>query len=294
MLIRQAILQDVAAITDIYCSTQNCAELSIYERWQQGGAWMSVETCAVWIAHLLRSQEGIPIVAEVNGQVVGAAEVYVWEEPEPYGYHINISSICVHQANQRQGVGTALIQYVIQMAEAINVQRLTVAYPDPIGFFEALGFKPYIPRYMVEFAAQEGRVFYKAKLVEDDAPALINNWFMPMGRFQSARQEWERMRWSLWNCVPELVEAEYKRLFIELTGQPGILHLQESKHDPATVTARLWTKNPMSGHMLSAVRDRAARLGYRNITTLVEDPVLTLLGEVESDAQYLFARNVDQ
>src|SRR5215207_8880739 len=127
VIVRQAVLGDTAAITALYRSNvpqwinreRQAVEyesLTIHERWQHGGPWLSLETCAVWMAHLLQKNEGIPLVAEQDGAVVGQAEVFIGQEPEPFGHHINISTIAVHRECHQQGIGTALVKYILQMA----------------------------------------------------------------------------------------------------------------------------------------------------------------------------------
>jgi hypothetical protein len=49
--------------------------LTLYQRWLHGGAWMSLETGAVFLNHLLLGA-GIPLVAVNDGAVAAYAEVY--------------------------------------------------------------------------------------------------------------------------------------------------------------------------------------------------------------------------
>ena len=75
--VRQAGLDDTGAISAFFArkfpsgsaSTQQgqvedvpYEALTIYERWLHGGPWMSVETCAILLNHLLLGA-GIPLVA---------------------------------------------------------------------------------------------------------------------------------------------------------------------------------------------------------------------------------------
>lgn len=305
--VRQALLGDAVGISRLYCALvpqwtrraedgtavqADYAELSLYERWQHGGPWLTVETCAVWLGHLLVGAEGIPIVAERDGEIVGQAEVFVSREAPPYGYHLNISTLCVHPDSQRQGVGTALINYIEQMAGALGCTQITAAYPNPAEFYDRLGFSRLVSRMRVRMPAEEGRVFYRAKEMTDDRPAQVGDWMMPLGRFQNSREEWERMYWMLWNGVPELVEARWHRLVIDLTGQPTILHLHQYDDDPSGVTARAWTKFPLSMHVVSAIKDRAARLGYEWIMTLVSVEDRALLPDATDDGilQWVYAK----
>ncbi|HLA44207.1 MAG TPA: GNAT family N-acetyltransferase [Aggregatilineales bacterium] len=297
MNVRQALLDDISDITEIYRSHINewqrfapdgtlipadYNELTLFERWQHGGAWLSAETCAIWTGYLLQSTEGIPLVCEVDGVVLGHAEVFIGQEAEPYGHHINIATLCVRKDVGQQGIGTALVRYVEDMARVLKCQQVTVSNPQPPQFYERNGFSPAVTRYHVRLPAHEGRVFYKARDLAVLDPAQIHGWYMPLGRYQNARQEWERMRWDLWNGVPQLVETDWHRLFIELTGQPGILHLHQHRGEPLTVTARLWTKNAVSTLILSAVKDRAARLGYTTIETVIDSDNRSLLPDAEA------------
>ena len=54
--------------------------------------------CAVHLANLLRGADGIPLVAEVGGQVGAEVEVHIGRESEPFGHHINIARLIVDPA----------------------------------------------------------------------------------------------------------------------------------------------------------------------------------------------------
>ena len=86
LVIRRGELKDVAGIVDVHCSeldgtwysfkggvreeVEGPTSLSLYERWLNGGSWMSPELCAVYINNLLLEGH-IPLVAEQNGLIVG-------------------------------------------------------------------------------------------------------------------------------------------------------------------------------------------------------------------------------
>lgn len=308
MQVRQALLGDAPAITDIHCSrvvdwqrlmpdgtrtSVDYAALSLYERWQHGGPWLSVETCSVWLGHLLQGTEGFPLVVESDGQVVGQAEVFLATEAE-YGKHLNISTLSVHQQALDTGVENALLDYIHQMAEVLHCTQVTVAYPHDTAFYEEYSYQQHTGRVMVKIPVHEGRVFYKAKDLPSTDPHQIENWYMALGRFQNAREEWERMHWKIWNGVPELVQSKWHSISVDLTGQPCILHLHQHDDNPEVATARVWTKFEFSTHVLSAVRDRAYRLGYRAIVTVVDEDLRPLLLEAEDQGtvQWLYTKRV--
>jgi GNAT superfamily N-acetyltransferase len=244
------------------------------------------------MGHLLQENEGIPLVAERDGQIIGHAEVFIGKEAPPYGYHLNISTLCVQEDFQRQGVGRALVDYIQEMAQVLACERLTVAYPQPLAFWEALGYQPFMGRQQVKLTAQEGRVFYKAHPLVSSDPKQIQGWYMVLGRYQNAREEWERMRWNIWAGVPPLVEARWHNLAVELTGQPCLAQLHQRDEDRLGVEARIWTKYQMSHHVISAIRDRAARLEYQHVYTVADQPTLALMteGEMLGPLQWVYAK----
>lgn len=297
LLVRQASLSDTYVITDIHCSNveggvftrQNAdgtrtpipyEKLSLFERYMNGGPWMSVETCAVWLAYLLRYGDEIPLVAEVEGLVVGELEVSISHEPAPYGNHLHITTLQVHaEAPDREAIADALIGYVKQMASVMRFQQVTVATPSEL--FAAHDFKPIVTRRRIIIPAKEGRVVYKATHLADSNPAQIKGWHMPFGRYHNARHEWQHVWPGFWNSVPELVEPETHRYRMELAGQVGICLFKQDRYIPDRAEVYLWSERPLSSHMVSAVRDRAARQNYKELSIFVDDATRSM---IESEA----------
>jgi hypothetical protein len=84
-------------------------DLTLYERWQEGGAQLSVETCAVHLNHLLTGV-GTPLVAERNGEVAGYAELYESFEPQPFGHHLHIGKL----TTTNMPAAEALLRYITE------------------------------------------------------------------------------------------------------------------------------------------------------------------------------------
>ena len=313
MRVRQALLADVYAITDCYCSNVEGGvftrrnsdgtrtvmpyqELGLAERYMNGGAWMSVETCAVWLAHLLRHDDCIPLVVEADGVVVGEAEAVIGHEPAPYGKHIHITSLCIHAEAQRQGYGSALVNYIKQMASVTHAERVTVNFSPAANEFLTLhGFRPLNARRQIVIPARQGRVFYKATDITEFNPTRIKTWAMPIGRYHNARHEWDKMLPGFWNGIPELVEPKIHRLEIAITNQNGLVWLEEDRYVAGRANVALWTERPITAHMVSAIRDRAAQLGYQELSMYVDDATFALT-ETEAtdvrDAQVLLAHRL--
>ncbi len=307
--VRQATLADAASITALHNLNVDSwtrrrlngedvpvdyGDLTLFERWQNGGPWASVEMCAVHLANLLRGSDGIPLIAEIEGKVGAEAEVFIGHEPEPFGHHINVSKLVVHPEFDHVGLGSALLTYILQIGEAIRCKRVTVADGEAdAALYEHHRFTRSHIGQRLAITTQGGRVFYKASDLKTFDPAQITGWHMPLGRCQNAREEWDRMPPGFWNSVPEIVEIESARLHITVTGQEAYALMQQDRDDPTQVHAFVWTKRPVNSLLIMALRDWATRQDYTTLVTFAWDYVLPLL-EVDlaeqGETQYLYSR----
>ncbi|MBN1678886.1 MAG: GNAT family N-acetyltransferase [Anaerolineae bacterium] len=306
--VRQADLADAASITAIHNAAvetwtrrdfdgdvipADYDELSLFERWCVGGVWASVEMGAVHLANLLRGSDRIPLVATINGVIRAEAEIAISHEPEPFGHHVNLSRLAVHPDDVSVGLGTALLTYIHQIGEAIRARRITAADGGPnADLFEHHGFRRVHSGQRLIIPAEEGRVFYKASELTTFDPGQITGWHMPLGRYQNAREEWDRMQPGLWNCVPLLVEPEKARLHITLTGQEVFAFMEQDRDDPAQVHAFVWSRRPLNALVIMALRDWAAQHDYKTIAAFAWDYVIPILEiDTQSDGytQHLYA-----
>jgi GNAT superfamily N-acetyltransferase len=119
--------------------------LTIYERWLHGGPWMSVETAAIHLSHLLRGA-GIPLVVESAGQVVAYAEAYHGVEPAPFGDHLHLAHLVVRSDHAQDGLEDALLADLMEQARLYKCQRLTAncvgSDPEATARYERHGMKP--------------------------------------------------------------------------------------------------------------------------------------------------------
>ncbi|MBN1202503.1 MAG: GNAT family N-acetyltransferase [Anaerolineae bacterium] len=309
--VRQATLADAASITALQIANidtwtrrdingedapADYKDLMLFERWQNAGPWASLEMCAVHLANLLRGSDGIPLVAEVEGQVGAEAEVFIGHEQEPFGHHINLSRLVVHPDYDGIGLGSALITYVHQIGEAIRCKRATVAHGDlDAALYEHHGYRrAHVgQRYVV--TAQGGRVFYKAGELTQFDPSLISGWHMPLGRYQNARQEWDRVPPGFWNSVPQIVEPEVARLHITITGQEAYALMQQDRSELTRLHVYLWTRRPFNNLLMVVLRDWAARNDYESLAVFVWDYMLPQIEvEMQPDGytQHLYVREL--
>jgi hypothetical protein len=195
--------------------------------------------------------------------------------------------LAVHPGYDGVGLGSALLTYIQQIAEALRCKRVTVSDADlDAALYEHHRFHRAHVGQRLFIKAQEGRVFYKASELTTFDPRQIDGWHMPLGRYQNARQEWDRMSPGFWNSVPEIVEPEVARLHITVTGQEAYTLMQQDRYNPAQVHVFLWTKRPINSLLMVALRDWAARHNYETLITFAWDYVLPMLEIDVTPADY--------
>ncbi len=311
--VRQAGLDDTPAISALFRSRIGVWQrltgegqvedvpyeaLSIYEHWLHGGPWMSVETGAIQLNHLLLGA-GIPVVAELDGQVCAYAEAYHGIEPAPFGDHLHLGQLVVHQDCRGAGLEQALMSDLLEQAHSLKCARFTANVvandAETVAFYTQYNLQPIARILRSSLAAKTGQVFYRAVEHPNSDPGQIKEWFMPVGRLGSARQQWESLWPPLWNAIPEIRERHTHRLHFSAAGQEAFLCCQQQLYAPRGADIYCWSPKPLSGQLLTAIRDWLHREGYRTLMMAVTEDTLKTLGpEAEADGycQDVFAVEV--
>jgi hypothetical protein len=298
MSIRQPILDDTRAISALFQAKierwQRIDErghvedlpyeaLTLYERWLHGGAWMSIETGAIWLSHLLRGA-GLCLVLEDEG-VMGYAEAYPGNEPEPYGYHLHIE----HLRASSDTIRHDLMQYLIEQAGGIGrISAATTAYDNEgIKFYQHYGFSEIMRVRQVNLAAQSGNVgFYKVTEHSNSSASQIEEWLMPIGRLQSARLHWEHLWSNLWHAIPEITARKTYRLRFNAAGQDAFVCVQQQLYNPRAADIYCWTPKALSGQLVAAIRDWSYKVGYRSLSLVVNEKIAKVLGSDLEETVY--------
>jgi ribosomal protein S18 acetylase RimI-like enzyme len=300
--VREATLDDTQAVSALFRSRiaawqrmnpQGQVEdvpydaLTIYERWLHGGPWMSVETAALHLSHLVRGA-GMPIVAEIDGAVQAYAEVYHGVEPEPFGEHLHLGQLAVHAGYRAEGLEDAMLDDLLERTRTSHCHRLTAncIASDQIAqeLYTRHGLMPLtrIKRYTIP--AKSGQGFYKSVEHLNANASQITDWFMPVGRLGSARQQWETLWPRTWNAIPEVRERRIHRLHFSASGQEALMCCQQQLYAPRNADLYLWSPKPLTPQLLTAVRDWTHREGYRTLVMAVTDETAKVLGaEAEPD-----------
>ncbi|GIL12977.1 MAG: hypothetical protein BroJett038_16970 [Chloroflexota bacterium] len=300
LTVRQAALDDTQAISRLFRSRITAWQrlddrgqvqdvpyeaLTIYERWLHGGPWMSIETAALQLSHLLRGA-GLPAVVEAGGQVRGYSEAYYGQEPAPFGGHLHLAHLAAEADDA--GLQDALITGCLERAAALKCARVTVsclASDQPSrSVYERHGFEALARVRRFNLPAKTGQVFYRATEHLDANPEQIRDWYMPVGRTGSARQQWETLWPRTWFAIPELRNQRAHRLHFSVAGQEAFVYCQQQLYLPRCADVFIWSPRPLSPQTLAAVRDWAHREGYRTLTMIVPDEAAAVLGaEAEPD-----------
>ncbi len=264
--------------------------LTIYERWLHGGPWMSVETASIHLSHLLRGA-GIPLVAEVEGQIAAYAEVYRGTEPEPFGSHYHLAQIIVHPDFGNQGIQDLVLNDLLEQARIARVSRVTAngiagdVQTQSLYARHGLTVLSRVSRFSLP--AKSGQGFYKVVEHLNDNAQQINNWFMPVGRLGSARQQWETFWPQTWYAISEIRERRTHRLNFSASGQEALIYCQQQLYAPRNVEVYMWSPKPLTAQLLTALRDWTHREGYRTLILGVNDDNAKVLGtEAEADGYY--------
>lgn len=309
--VRKATLDDSAAISTLFrahittwqrindegrVEDVTYASLTVYQRWLHGGPWMSVETGAIHLSHLLCGA-GLPLVAVVNGAVQAYAELYHSHEPAPFGINLSMTHPLVLPGCEQSGLEDALIRYALEQARALRCQRFTVtlAVHEHRVFYERQGLTQLATNRRYTLPARTGQGFYRAVEHPNPDARQIENWFMPVGRVSSSRQQWETIWPRTWESLPETQQQHTHRLNINAAGQVALVCCQQQLYAPRSVDVYCWSPKPLTAQLLTAIRDWAHREGYRTLVlSVLENMVKTLGPEAEADGytQAVYAAEV--
>lgn len=304
--IRQAVLDDARTISALFCAEierwqrinpkgqvedLSYDALSIYDRWLHGGPWMSVETAAIWLSHLLRAQ-CIPWVLEEGGEIAAYAEIYPGQEPQPFGLHWHIGRFVLHPSHRNSPAFETLLQFILQQRPGPLTIALSGYDSETVSRYSQYGFGLLAQFTRYQIAAQTGQSFYKAVEHPNDDSAQIRGWNLLIGRQESARQHWESLWPSLWMAVPQIAQRKVHRLHFSASGHESFLCCQTQLYDPRSADIFCWSPKPLTAQLLIGIRDWAHRSGYRTLSMVVDEKTARLFGaeaEPHPQTQLIYA-----
>ncbi len=293
MVVRQATLDDSGRIVRLF--TERVAlwqrltargevedlpyeALTIYERWLHGGAWMSLETGAIWLNHLLGGNGGA-YVLEDGGEILAYAEAFANDELTPLDAHLHVADMLVMAACGDEA-HHALADAILADARALG--RVSVTYPDYDREL-ATYYRKYfganeLTRYRRhDISAQIGQSFYKSQDFEKTDASLIDGWTMAAGRWGSPRALWESEWIEHWGSIPQIAERAKHRRYVNASGHEALVCFHQQLYNARKADVYCWSPRNLSTQLLVAIRDMGHRLGFRTLSLTLPEPAPDLL-----------------
>jgi hypothetical protein len=184
-------------------------------------------------------------------------------------------------------LGSALMAELEQRAVAARCRTLIVTHAEAAGFYAKHGFSRLENWRRARLPARRSHTQYVA---DPEAPGdygAIQGWAMPVGRYQSARQEWERVQpgaepqFEAWR---DLRRGGWR---LAVRKAPAALWLEEVPREHGVADVHLWAPaGGLSRQLLAAIRDLGAQAGFHELMFFVAEATLPLLGEGWHDDGY--------
>lgn len=258
--VREATIWDCQRIVGIYLSNSPWKD-SPYETYLQVGPWGLEETCAIHLNNL-KLAGGIALVAELDGKIAGEAEVFisdeVWDGELVKTAHLSV--IEVARWYQGKGVGRALLERVVELAEGEGCDLLTVT-PEKkaLGFYRKLGFDRTVYHGVIaDISTDAGRGAPKAAELTPDWDDL-RGLPLSLGQFQSSYNHWFS------EFVDRIADVDGRVHFESGRIKGGFFVLEGSFFDRKTATAYFWGENGLDGlrELVALARSR----GFKTLRT---------------------------
>ncbi len=306
ILIRPATARDAPGITAIHCSNvarwlrweadgishpARYADLTPYERWQHGGAWLDEATCRFHLQRLIEGG-GFPLVAEAGGRLLAAAELHLASEPPPYGRNLNLSTLYVHRNHQGQGLGSALLAHAIELARSKECDTFLVANAEAPEFYKRHDLKQVERWVQYRLPTAKSRTAYDLEPLPDAPYALVQGYALPIGRYQNAHYDWERTRPNATPNFPEWRDLKLERYWLNLGKQRVAVIFEESPHQRGTAEVFLFTQSLLASKLVAAIRGLGNQLGFSHLQCFVRSDVQLTGGMKTNVEQRLFLRRL--
>ncbi|MHA1910703.1 MAG: GNAT family N-acetyltransferase [Candidatus Kariarchaeaceae archaeon] len=177
-------------------------ELSVLERWQQGGWWVDRELTELHLQILRKVKGGVIIVEEEeNKKIVGSLD-YVFDEDQR-GVIAHIIWMIVDPSERRKGIGGKLLDELKKICKQRRAKFIDVQFEDQRseGLYLKNGFKLREKLYRVElsyFDYEGGEEEEKEKNIQWEESEIINWEKVPdikkmeyiIGYYYPAKYEW--------------------------------------------------------------------------------------------------------
>jgi len=297
--VRSGTRDDIEALVEVECSDvevwhhfssegrgapASYQELTPSERCMHGGPWMDAGTLTRYWHHIERLGI-VPLVAELNGKVVGHLDV-IFSSELSLGSFLYLDVLTIHKAYRRRGVAKSLIKEAERLAKSRKARYMLVQpqqYEGPSGLtYTSCGFKKAFDVYDLEMPVNQSEIPSGVRLVSvprtQEAP--LDTHAMICGWYNIGAKMWD------YGVNPDVellhaFSAHQLALSALTNGSVYFLHLGQNFSDPSTGTLCLWAPTPLEKdalqRVLQAATATASWLGMKRLTTKsVERHITTL------------------
>ncbi|WFO74827.1 GNAT family N-acetyltransferase [Desulfurococcaceae archaeon MEX13E-LK6-19] len=283
LYIRMASLDDVKGIVEVHCSgvdkwykwvdgrriEASYDELSVLDRWGHGGPWMSIETCAIHINYVLVHNQ-YPLVALLDGKIVGELELYIGKEKGVLGKTAFIDILEVHRDYRRRGIGRSLVNKAIEIAKERNCDTVSV-WPakEAVGFYKKCGFNTIAYNIVnAELDIENIKphsVSYDVKEFPSNYNVLEDTWFISP-RIESSFTAWIKSRWKY-----AVEEEVVKTIEGYIPGLQTAFIIESLWMNKDTASLYLWIKDVASlPEAIDTMLEIARNAGFKKLRLIID------------------------
>lgn len=291
--IRLARLDDAAAITEVHRShvprwfrqigneqyELSYGDLTLDEQYGFGGPWMSIETCAVHLNHLLL-RHFLPLIAELDGRVVAGMELFIGREGIRYGKNCHIGLLFVHRDFIGCGIGNKLVDRAVRIAKENDCDTLTVASDERHeSFYRHYGFS--FGEMMASLEVYPARRPVEVIRLPPQVSPQSFTWGMEMsiGRVQSSALHLSELAESY--AIPAYGDIVKKIDYLEIGGAPAMI--AHVRHNSGNVMVGAWARGVDTRDLIDAALTVMSDAGVRTANVyLYQGDYDALDGRIES------------
>lgn len=248
------------------------------ERWQQGGAWMSPETCAIHLNALLLAGQ-TPLVACRGSKVLGEAELFLGHDAAFGGLTLNISVLYVHRAARGKGIGSALMKETLRRARVFGCHAVTVYNPssEAEGLYRRFGLHESLLQSALVIPVHGTDQGTGQELTPSPWPSShcrLAELLLWAGSYQSSVQCWQQLSWAI---APGLYALPLKPVTDKM------VLAREGGDNPAYLCLRplgngeqaqlhIWSHRPDLG-LVSSAMPWARRVGVEQLQIVASEEI---------------------
>ncbi len=256
-------------------------ECSLLDRWEHGGAWMSPELCAIHLNRILQ-QGHIPLVAELDGMIIGEMELYLEEDGE-YGFHANLSVFYLHVDYRGQGIGSLMMQDAYELLQQIGCEALTTYNSAVPAFYERHGLSLHDETVRLTLSTQRMQTPWHSRTASvtqveftgepslKTKPIQSGRILSPVQLLQLLKDEEEPGFYALdFHLRPEEMSFRLSNGLIK-----AFCVLRDRTGDYENPLVHLWADD-LSEDLVGGVINRAARMNIPQLTFMVKPEQVAL------------------